>query len=167
MICFRSLCIFYLLVLFRADVKILLGECFLGGGGNVSLFEGTNIIQLLGHHATFLLAWRQYETLFTKGWAYEHWQSMPGWLFHHFIVVNRNKGDGEGQTQFIADLPRHSELENISQVSSQFALSFWLYLNIVLLCIYIYIYTHSVGYTLRLDSSNLNLGGMYVCKLTM
>ncbi len=115
--------------------------------GEMSLFEGTNIIQLLGHHATFLLAWRQYETLFTKGWAYEHWQSMPGWLFHHFIVVNRNKGDGEGQTQFTADLPRHSELENISQVSSQFALSFWLYLNIVLLCIYIY----TVGYTLRLD----------------
>jgi len=27
-------------------------------------------------------------------------------FFYPFIVVNRNKGDGEGQTQFTADLPK-------------------------------------------------------------
>lgn len=78
--------------------------------------------------------WHEDKRLFAKGWAYEHWQSTPGWHFHQFIVVNRNKGDGEGQTQFTADLPKtFFSGEHFSGKFSQF---FLLYLHIGVLHMY-------------------------------
>ncbi len=106
-----------------------------------------HIIQLLGHHATFLLAWRQYETLFTKGWAYEHWQSMPGWLFITFCCKQEQRWWWGSNT-----------------VHCWFTKTFWIgehlsgkfSICIVFLVVFKYsaalhIYIYTVGYTLRLD----------------